>query len=95
MLCPGYGQQYKQISVPYLAPSSLVTGAKPPLLIVPGDFVKTYQPGGPGFRRFDALVTCFFIDTPKDVEEVFRATWCMGSGRCWKSVTPRVLEFQD
>ena len=24
-----------------------------------------------------ALVTCFFIDTPKDVEELFRATWVL------------------
>ena len=25
--------------------------------------------------RAEALVTCFFIDTPKDIEELFRVTW--------------------
>mmetsp|Transcript_21219 Transcript_21219/g.35366 ORF Transcript_21219/g.35366 Transcript_21219/m.35366 type:complete len:402 (-) Transcript_21219:94-1299(-) len=87
----GHAQQYTKITVPTIAPESLVnlTGTRPPLLIVPGDFVKTYEVGGPGFRRFDALVTCFFIDTPKDVEELFRVmNGLLEEGGVWVNLGP-------
>eukprot|EP00913_Durusdinium_trenchii_P001358 g1255.t1 len=57
--------------------------------MVPGDFVKTYEVGGPGFRRFDALVTCFFIDTPKDIEELFRVMdGLLDVGGVWVNLGP-------
>jgi len=90
----GHAQQYTQISVPSIAPENLVNLVKsdqtrPPLRIVPGDFIKTYQVGGPGFRRFDALVTCFFIDTPKDVEELFRVMdGLLEEGGVWVNLGP-------
>eukprot|EP00438_Fugacium_kawagutii_P019649 Skav232822 [mRNA] locus=scaffold614:678394:681230:- [translate_table: standard] len=87
----GHGEQYTQITVPSVAPESLVTVDKtrPPLQIVPGDFVKTYEVGGPGFRRFDALVTCFFIDTPKDVEQLFRVMdGLLEEGGVWVNLGP-------
>lgn len=86
----GHAQQYTQITVPNVAPESLAScSSSPPLLMVPGDFVKTYEVGGPGFRRFDALVTCFFIDTPKDIEELFRVMdGLLDVGGVWVNLGP-------
>jgi len=36
------------------------------LTIQHGDFVKIYGGGGGGGRSFDAVVTCFFVDTARD-----------------------------
>ncbi|CAK9077773.1 unnamed protein product [Durusdinium trenchii] len=73
----GLEQQYTELTVPNVSPRSVanssgpVEGSQAPVVVVPGDFLRTYQTGGPGFRQFDAVVTCFFIDMSKDVEELF------------------------
>jgi len=86
--------QYLQVRVPGPSPSE-AAGAPPaesrgPLLsFVPGDFVKTYSPGQAGHRRFDAIVTSFFIDTAADVEELFRVLdSLLGEGGVWVNVGP-------
>ncbi|CAJ1360155.1 unnamed protein product [Effrenium voratum] len=84
----GHAQQYVEIQVPSVAPATPRNSSRP-VVMVPGDFVKTYQAGGPGFRPFDALVTCFFIDTPKDIEELFRVMdGLLQEGGVWVNLGP-------
>jgi len=56
---------------------------------VPGDFVKLYGKGCPGHRRFDAILTCFFIDTATDVAELFKVMdGLLAKGGIWVNVGP-------
>ncbi|CAE8676471.1 unnamed protein product, partial [Polarella glacialis] len=91
----GHAQQYLEISVPGPRPEALAAaslGAKaggPAITLVPGDFVKTYEVGGPGHRKFNAIVTCFFMDTPADVEELFRVLDnLLEVGGVWVNIGP-------
>merc|ERR1712151_66960 len=50
---------------------------------------KTYGKGGVGHRKFDALVTCFFIDTATDLVELFNTMdGLLGEGGIWVNVGP-------
>lgn len=94
----GHEQQYLEICVPSPTPAhvasrggSLQRGkdAPPAISLVPGDFIKTYQVGGPGHRRFDAIVTCFFIDTVTDIAELFHVlNGLLAEGGVWVNVGP-------
>jgi SAM-dependent methyltransferase len=83
-------QQYIEIEVPGPAPSSIIgSGASPALTMVPGDFAKTYGRGGPGHRKFAAIVTCFFIDTATDLVELFDVLdGLLDEGGIWLNVGP-------
>lgn len=82
-------EQYIEIEVPKPAPSQ-VAGASPgSCVMVPGDFVKTYSNGCAGHRKFDAIVTCFFIDTSSDPCELFRVLdGLLKDGGLWLNVGP-------
>lgn len=45
-----------------------------------GDMVAIYKEGGPGHKKFDAVVTCFFIDTGDDLVDYFTTLDQVGSG---------------
>lgn len=84
----GHGQQYAEICVPCLNPAS-VLGSRPPITLVPGEFVPGYRFGGPNHRQFDALVTCFFIDTAADIAELFQVMdGLLAEGGVWVNVGP-------
>jgi len=58
-------------------------------VLVPGDFVKTYGAGCPGHRKFDAILTCFFIDTPSDVVELYQVMdSLLKVGGVWVNIGP-------
>lgn len=96
----GHEQQYLDIRVPAPVPAAVAARApdgaaadgqpKPPLItLVPGDFVKTYGAGCCGHRKFDAIVTCFFIDTATDVAELFTVMdSLLGEGGVWINIGP-------
>lgn len=76
-------EQYLKTDVP------VPVTAPTPIIMVPGDFLKTYGPGCPGQRTFDAIVTCFFIDTAVDIVELFGALdGLLGEGGVWVNVGP-------
>lgn len=82
--------QYVQTRVPLPAPAQLGPEGSPPrITFVPGDFVKTYGRGQAGHRRFDAIVTCFFVDTASDVQELFSVLdSLLEEGGVWLNVGP-------
>lgn len=84
-------EQYVEIKVPKPIPTQMVAsnGAPATFTMVPGDFVKTYGPGCPGHRKFDAIVTCFFIDTAVDVAELFQVLdGLLEVGGVWVNIGP-------
>jgi len=85
--------QYVEIKVPSPEPAQLggkaAEGGPPRMTFVPGDFVKTYGRGQAGHRRFDAIVTCFFVDTAADVRELFAVLdSLLEEGGVWVNVGP-------
>lgn len=85
--------QYLKIQVPVPGPAEIGssgTGAlKQPIAFVAGDFTKTYGPGRPGQRHFDAIVTSFFIDTAVDVLELFNVMdGLLAEGGIWVNIGP-------
>jgi len=83
--------QYVQVQVPLPAAAQLgAAGGSPPrITFVPGDFAKTYGRGQAGHRRFDAIVTCFFVDTAADVQELFSVMdGLLEEGGVWINVGP-------
>jgi len=84
-------QQYMEIKVPHPTPSTVVgsNGAPASFVMVPGDFVKTYGPGCIGHRKFDAIVTCFFIDTAVDFVQLCGVIdGLLDVGGVWLNVGP-------
>jgi carnosine N-methyltransferase len=97
-------QQYIEIETPKPSPMEVATGGscsggyqKAPevaadmakFVMVPGDFVKTYAAGCPGHRKFDAILSCFFIDTAGDVAELFQVLdSLLKVGGVWVNVGP-------
>jgi len=80
-------QQYVEIEVPKPTPSEVAGGNS--FVMVPGDFVKTYGVGCVGNRKFDAIVSCFFIDTASDVIELFQTLdSLLAPGGVWINVGP-------
>lgn len=87
----GLDQQYVEVKVPYPDPSKFVGGEGAPasFVMMPGDFVKTYGVGCVGHRKFDAIVTCFFIDTAVDVVQLFSVLdSLLDVGGIWLNVGP-------
>jgi len=84
--------QYLEVCVPSPAPQQLCAGSEGSpsrISFVAGDFVKTYGRGQAGHRRFDAIVTCFFVDTAADVQEHFSVLdSLLEEGGIWLNVGP-------
>jgi len=84
-------EQYIEIEVPRPTPSEIVGSASssPAFAMVPGEFAKTYAVGCCGHRKFDAIVTCFFIDTATDVAELFEVMdSLLEEGGLWLNIGP-------
>lgn len=80
-------EQYVEIEVPKPSPSEVANGSK--FTMVPGDFIKTYGKGCAGHRKFDVIVTCFFIDTASDPVELFQVLDdLLVAGGVWLNVGP-------
>ena len=64
--------QYFSTLVPKPSPGEEARRAGKGMRMTAGDMVAIYKEGGPGHRKFDSVVTCFFIDTGDDLVEYFR-----------------------
>lgn len=85
--------QYLKIQVPVPGPaeigSSGTDAKQQPITFIAGDFAKTYGPGRPGHRIFDAIVTSFFVDTTVDVLELFNVMdGLLAEGGIWVNIGP-------
>jgi hypothetical protein len=87
-------EQYMEIEVPKPLPADALAGkisgqTSPKFVMVPGDFNKLYGRGCIGQRKFDAIVTCFFIDTSTDPVELFQILdGLLDIGGIWLNVGP-------
>jgi len=72
---------------PSIAASS---SSQPPLMLVPGDFTTVYAPTrGECYRKFDAVLTCFFMDTLLDLAEFVALIECLlPRGGVWVNIGP-------
>jgi len=55
--------QYTKLQVPARMPLAEARAAGRRMRLSAGDFVELYKSSGPAHRKFDCVVTCFFIDT--------------------------------
>ena len=66
-----YGNQYTSISVPAPLPRQELSKRGLTMRMTAGDFTSLYSrvsaAKGPAYRKFDCVVTCFFIDTGDDL----------------------------
>ena len=54
-----------------------------------GDFVQLYREGGHGFAAYDAVVTCFFLDTCKEIIEYLEIiAGLLAPGGTWINLGP-------
>lgn len=87
-----HDQQYHEVVVPGPAPIELMPASgdvQGSVTLVPGDFMATYGRAGPCHRRFDAIVTCFFLDTVTDFcELVDTLDGMLAEGGIWLNVGP-------
>lgn len=84
-------EQYLEVEVPKPHPNELAGSGRssPAFVFVPGEFVKEYAFGCVGHRKFDAIVTCFFIDTATDVVELFQVMdGLLAEGGIWLNIGP-------
>lgn len=94
----GFEQQYHEVAVPDATASELLAGApfsgEPPVTLVPGDFIASYRRGSSCHRKFDAIVTCFFLDTVTNIVELIDVLdSLLEEGGVWVNVGP--LNFKD
>merc|ERR1712060_69159 len=86
--------QYVSTHVPSPCPAEVLGKLKdsegePLLTMILGDFVKTYGVGAPRHKGFDAIVTCYFIDTVTDPVELFETMdSLLNKGGVWVNIGP-------
>eukprot|EP00932_Pfiesteria_piscicida_P008342 SRR837773.18727.p1 GENE.SRR837773.18727~~SRR837773.18727.p1 ORF type:complete len:384 (+),score=7.53 SRR837773.18727:71-1153(+) len=88
-----HDQQYMQIGMPTPTASSLTEkvrlAGRPCVAMLPGDFVSLYKHGGVGHRKFDAIVTCFFLDTVTNICELIEVMdGLLEDGGIWVNAGP-------
>jgi len=89
----GYAQQYLEVATPSPAASDVAMAAGGsstlPVVMVPGEFVNIYKKGGPAYRKFNAIMSCFFLDTVTDIVELMDVMdGLLDEGGVWINVGP-------
>ena len=87
--------QYLNVSVPSPLPGPVLRKAEPvvKMNMTAGDFVALYSPTsgakGPAYRKFDCVVTCFFIDTGDDlIDYIQTIDGLLAEGGVWINLGP-------
>ena len=93
--CARDSDQYLNVSVPSPLPGPAMRAAGPEvrLTMTAGDFVALYSPTsaaqGPAHRKFDCVVTCFFIDTGDDLIDYMQTIdGLLAEGGLWINLGP-------
>jgi len=81
--------QYFEVDVPTPMPRTTALEKDRTMRMTAGDVVSIYKAGGPGHRKFDGVVTCFFIDTGDDLIEYMRTIdQVLDEGGVWINYGP-------
>jgi len=80
--------QYLEVDVPAINPRELLrTGGS--FALAPGDFSELYAPDGPRHRKFNAILTCFFLDALVDLAEfIGLLDLLLEEGGTWVNIGP-------
>ncbi|KAJ2520661.1 hypothetical protein H4217_001905, partial [Coemansia sp. RSA 1939] len=87
--------QLRPISVPDVLPSSMPYSGTAAFSMTAGDFIEAY--GSSSEReQWDAVVTCFFMDTAKNVLDYLDTMWhAMKPGAVWINLGPLLWHFDS
>lgn len=86
------------ISIPDVLPSALPSGSN--FSLVAGDFEEIYgvetDPDEPQAGEWDAILTCFFIDTAKNIVNYLRIIHrILAPGGVWVNLGPLLWHFEN
>mmetsp|Transcript_8388 Transcript_8388/g.16794 ORF Transcript_8388/g.16794 Transcript_8388/m.16794 type:complete len:146 (+) Transcript_8388:208-645(+) len=74
--------------IPSFLPAETRKGAEQ-FVMTAGDFVHLYKAGGPAHRKFDCIMTCFFIDTCDDlIDYIETMDSLLEDGGVWINLGP-------
>ncbi|KAJ2156550.1 hypothetical protein GGF46_005107 [Coemansia sp. RSA 552] len=87
--------QLRAVRIPDVLPSSLPYAATADFSMTAGDFIEIY--GAESERaKWDAIVTCFFMDTAKNVLDYLDTMWhAMKPGAVWINLGPLLWHFDN
>ncbi|KAI0301377.1 N2227-domain-containing protein [Russula brevipes] len=91
----------KRVQIPDVLPSDLPQGSN--FSLVAGDFEEVYgqqdadpDPNGPSAGPWDAVLTCFFIDTAKNIVNYLRIIHrILAPGGVWINLGPLLWHFEE
>ncbi|KAJ1642922.1 hypothetical protein LPJ64_005272 [Coemansia asiatica] len=87
--------QMRKITVPDVLPSSLPFAESAEFSMTAGDFIEIYSAEDEK-ERWDAIVTCFFMDTAKNVLDYLDTMWsAMKPGAVWINLGPLLWHFDN
>ncbi|KAJ2609065.1 hypothetical protein H4S08_004209 [Coemansia sp. RSA 1365] len=87
--------QLRAVQVPDVLPSNMPFASTAEFSMAAGDFIEIYGSESEK-EKWDAIVTCFFIDTAKNVLEYLETMWhAMKPGALWINVGPLYWHFDN
>ncbi|RUS32777.1 N2227-like protein-domain-containing protein [Jimgerdemannia flammicorona] len=86
--------QLRPVMIPDVLPGDLPPGAA--FSMVAGDFLDVYGQGKENFERWDVVVTCYFIDTAKNIMEYMEVIRrALKPGGVWINIGPLLYHFEN
>jgi len=89
--------QFRSVRVPNLCPFEAIMKHRSPLAdfaMCSGEFVQIFE--GEDFEQFDALLTCYFIDTARNFVEYVRTfAKILPENRYWINIGPLLWHFAE
>ncbi|KAJ2859847.1 hypothetical protein GGI22_002870 [Coemansia erecta] len=87
--------QLRPVTIPDVLPSSMPYASTAEFSMTAGDFVEVYS-SGRELGKWDAIVTCFFMDTAKNVLDYLDTMWhAMKPGAVWINLGPLLWHFDN
>ncbi|KAI7831922.1 N2227-like protein-domain-containing protein [Kickxella alabastrina] len=87
--------QLRAVQIPDVLPSKLPFPQSAEFSMTAGDFIEVYS-GDEEKEQWDAVVTCFFMDTAKNVLDYLDVVWnVMKPGAVWINLGPLLWHFEN
>ncbi|KAJ1921261.1 hypothetical protein H4219_000862 [Mycoemilia scoparia] len=88
--------QLRAVKIPDVLPQSMLgSNSQASFSMVAGDFVEIYGANDQA-EKWDAVVTCFFMDTAKNVMDYLDTLWnCLRPGGVWINLGPLLWHFEN
>ncbi|KAI9500763.1 N2227-like protein [Coemansia spiralis] len=87
--------QLRPVTIPDVLPSSMPFASMADFSMTAGDFIEVYS-AEQEKEKWDAVVTCFFMDTAKNVLNYLETMWhVMKPGAVWINLGPLLWHFDN